>query len=45
METTNQITTMVAHIKKKKQAKLNTKDGQQITREDNKKERKKKDPK
>ena len=32
---------MVTHIKKKKQAKHNTKDGQQITREDNKKERKK----
>ena len=28
--TTNQITIMVSHIKKKKQAKHNTKDGQQI---------------
>ena len=42
--TTKQITIMVTHIKKRKQAKRNTRDGQQITRED-KKKIKKKDPK
>lgn len=45
MGTTNQKIIMGAHIKKKKQAKSNTKDGQQITREDNKRGREKKDPK
>ena len=43
--TANQITVMVTHIKKKKQAKPNTKNGQQITREDNKKRKGKKRPK
>ena len=33
--TTNQITIMVRHIKRKNQAKHNTKDGQKITRKDN----------
>ena len=39
----NQISIMVTHIKRKKQVKRNTKDGQKITRENNKKERKKKE--
>ena len=38
--TTNQKTIMDTHIKKKKQSKHNTKDGQQITKEDNKRGRK-----
>ena len=43
MGTTNQKTTMDTHIKKKKkQSKHNTKDSQQITREDNKREREEK---
>ena len=37
MRTTNQIIIIATNIKKKKQAKHNTKDGQQITREGNKK--------
>ena len=37
MGTTNKITIMATHIKKKMQDKHNTKDVQQITREDNKK--------
>ena len=45
MRTTNQIIIIATNIKKKKQAKHNTKDGQQITREDNKRGREKKDPK
>ena len=36
---------MVTHINQKNQAKHNTKDGQQITREDNKRGREEKDPK
>ena len=36
---------MDSHIKKKKQAKCNTKDGQKITREDNKRGKGKKRPK
>ena len=36
---------MDTHIKKKKQFKHNTKDGQQITREDNKRGREEKRPK
>ena len=39
---TNQKTIMDTHIKKKKQSKHNTKDSQQITREDNKRRRKEK---
>ena len=45
MGTTNQITVMVTHIKEKKQAKHNTKGGYQITRADNKKRKRRKDPK
>ena len=37
MGTKNQIPIMVTHLKKKKQDKFNTKDGQQTTKEDNKK--------
>ena len=44
MGTTNQITIIDTHIKKTMEAKHNTKDGQQITK-DNKGEGKKKDPK
>ena len=39
MGTTDQITIMVTYIKNKKRAKQNTKDGQQITREDKEKKK------
>ena len=42
MEITNQITVMFTHIRKKKQAKYNTKIGQPITREDNRKRKRRK---
>ena len=45
MGTTNQITIMVTHIKKKEQTKHSTKDGRQITREDSKKRKGRKNPK
>ena len=41
MGTTNQITMLEVHIKKKKEAKHNTKDGQQTKRKDKKKGKKK----
>ena len=43
--TTSPITIMITHIKKKNQAKHNTKHGLQITRKEQKEEGKEKDPK